>query len=444
MDYLKDTIVAPSTPLVSSAIGVIRLTGPDSLKISNRIFSKTKAPVKSLVYGDFLVNNEKIDTGYRVFLKAPNTYTGEDTVEFYLHGSPIILEKITKGCIDAGARYAEAGEFTKRSYLNGKLDLLQAEAVCNLINSDSEAALNFANDQLSGKFSKIVEDLGEPLKNILAEIEANIDFPEEDIPEETKNNFIKKLNSTKDTIENILNSYDYGKTIIDGYKVLLCGEPNAGKSSLFNKLLSEDRVIVSNTPGTTRDFIEVSAKFKDFKFIFCDSAGLRDTSDLIESKGIELTYKKIPDSDLICYIHDSTTKLNLDILNKIKKLNNNILIINNKIDIGSLDKFENFDSINISCTTNSNIDSLKDVLTQKQINNKQKFSAIISNQRQKYSFEKAFENISLAINNLTENKDLEIISIDVRSSLSELKSLIGDITTENILGRIFSKFCIGK
>ena len=458
--HTDSTIVAIATAPIASGVIIIRVSGPLAKDVITKIFFSKKSVLENpreMIYGQIIDYRtlEILDNSLVCFFKAPNSFTGEDLLELHIHGSPILAKKIIDLIASLGVSFAQAGEFSQRAFLNGKIDLIQAEAIGELISATSEKSLKVANDHLQGKLSSIVSKFGDPLKDFLAEIEANIDFPEEDISPETIEAIKRKMQTVLDELNLILSTFDYGKIIKEGFKVLICGKPNAGKSSLLNKLLGTNRAIVTNIKGTTRDLIEEAALIDGYKFIFCDSAGITETNDEVEKIGIELAIEKLAWADLVLLVIDASDTDNFEHLFQfLKKKNNNIWLIVNKIDlnkdaIGKIfcDQQTCSRNIYISASKDQGIDNLQNALVEEVLSllhETNEASVIVTNERQKLCLSQASINLEETLRVMNEALPLEIISIELRNTLNSLEELIGKTYTEDILGRIFSKFCIGK
>lgn len=452
------TIAALATSPTPAGIAVVRLSGEEALSITERVFSaaaKLRKTPRSMVLG--LVRDPKsestIDKCLAVSMPGPKSYTGEDTVEFHLHGSPIIARQFLRVLFQEGATSAEAGEFTKRAVLNNKLDLVQAEAVGDLIAATSERAVSIAQEQLEGRMSSALENVGEPLRDSLAELEASIDFPEEDIEPDSVARIANAIKKATTHIERLIKTYEYGQVLKDGYRVLLCGEPNVGKSSLLNRLLGTERAIVSDISGTTRDLIEEQATINGHTFLFCDSAGLTESEDTIEKIGIELALDRLGWADLVLYVVDAQRLENVQsVFQTISAKAKKVWIVVNKMDLVDLKTSEislpDETATHFASTISSaGLDSLKDALSE-EINSCRELggdsSLIVTSERQRSLLEKSLSGLTQAHLGLTERVPPEIAAADLRSALSSLDEIVGKTYTEDILGRIFSKFCIGK
>jgi tRNA modification GTPase len=445
----KDTIVANATPLIPSAISIVRISGDKALEIGKKIFSLPEKITPRKVYFGKIFNHkgEIIDEGLFVYFQKPKSFTGEDLVEIYPHGSVPVVKSILEACFMYGARLARPGEFTERAFLNGKIDLLQAEAIADLINAKSERAAKIAVSILEGKLSKQINTLREKLINVISLIEAEINFPE-DVEEIDSSLIISQLEKVKSQIDKLLASYKKGNLIKEGIKLAIVGRPNVGKSSLFNALVGYERAIVSEIQGTTRDFIEESLKIKDIPVILLDTAGLRDTEDKIEKIGIEKAQEKINEADIILFVIDASsgfTEEDKKIYDKIKDKPH--IIVVNKSDLNNkpIDFFEKYDNIvYTSAINNQGIKELEEkIITSLGIIEKE--DDLFINLRQSTLLKQAkekIEEIENHINYLINNK--EILMIYIQEALNYLDEVVGAISTEDVLDNIFSKFCIGK
>ncbi len=454
---MESTIAALATAPAPAGLAVIRISGGDAASLLSQCFKAKRNPVehpREMVYGTLFnpENGQALDSCLAVFMKGPKSFTGEDLVELHLHGSPLLARRALAVLYKLGAVPAKGGEFTKRAFLNGKLDLLQAEAVADIINASGERAQRLAKEQLDGRFSKAVEDIAEPLRDILAELEAQIDFPEEEVPAAVFNDILIKVDSVKEQISKLLNSYHFGKQLKEGLRVLLWGRPNAGKSSLLNLLLNEDRAIVTNIPGTTRDTLEEAGNIDGYSFVFCDSAGVQETSDTVEQIGVKRALEKLSWADLVLFIIDAADKTDSykELLQKLPS-DKKAWIIINKIDLDNSSRIKN-DLINhtlfeISAKTEAGIPELKKALVNEIAEDKtdlSEASIAITEERHKLCLENAMQALNETKSSIKYTLPLEITCASLRIALSALEELVGVTSTEDILGRIFSKFCIGK
>ena len=455
------TIVALATPAQPSALAVIRVSGPRTRLALKSLFKSHKDPTTNprlVVYGqiiDFESKNE-IDNALCFFMPGPHSFTGEDVGEFQFHGSPILVQKVLRSLYSFGLNPAEPGEFTKRAFLNKKLDLAQAEAIADLIGASSEEALRIAGEQLSGKLSSALEKIGEPLRNALAELEAGIDFVEEDISPASLNHIKSSVDHALHDIESLLGSYEYGSVLREGFRVLLCGPPNVGKSSILNVLLNRERAIVTNISGTTRDLIEEEALLKGFRFVFCDSAGIRETEDPVESIGIDRTRSRLEWADLVLLIADATDESRAweQVRDEIKGQAKKIWMIVNKIDLNpqafgtiycDLQTCEQ--NVYLSAKTRQGIEGLIDALCQEVTNRlavSPERSIVVVNERHRLCLSNARDSLRQFEESYINKAPAEVLAVDIRSALHALDEIVGRTYTEDILGRIFSRFCIGK
>lgn len=455
------TIAALATAPTSSALAVIRVSGPESGRAIKALFRSKKDPVTTprlIVYGEIIDYETKksIDKSLCFYMPGPNSFTGEDTVEFQFHGSPLLIQKVLRSLYSFGITPAEPGEFTKRAFINGKLDLIQAEAISDLIHATSEKALQAAGEQLDGRLSDAIEEIGEPLRNILAEIEASIDFSDEDIAPQAISSLITSAQSAYQSIEKLLATYEYGSILRDGFRILLCGKPNVGKSSIFNTLVGRERAIVTEVSGTTRDLIEEEVTLGGYRFVFCDSAGVRETDDTVEKIGVALTRERMQWADLILLVADATEDNShwQEIKNEVSQSGKKIWMVVNKIDknpsaIGNMycDSTICEQNFYVSAKTKSGIEALKENFIQ-EVSQRLLLTAesnlIVTNERHRHCLMKTLKLLKNVLANSKNQLPPEIISLDLRAALEALNEIIGKTYTEDILGRIFSRFCIGK
>ena len=463
-DFLNnDTICAVATPPGSGAIAIIRISGNKSLNVLFEIFrpvnvNVTKDNIKShhQYFGKIYDGKNEIDEVLATYFKAPHSYTGEDAVEISCHGSVFIQQKIIEILINKNIRLADAGEFTKRAFLNGKMDLSQAEAVADLIASQSKMAHKIALNQMRGDFSHKIEELREKLLKFSSLIELELDFSDEDVEFADRQELFLLIDELKTEIKILLDSFKYGNVIKHGIPVTIIGKPNTGKSTLLNTLLNEEKAIVSDIPGTTRDSIEDTIVIEGYTFRFIDTAGLRKSDDTIENIGIERTYEKINQADIILYVCD-ISKMDKNAMEEviaefktfIENENKTFIMVANKID-----KLENIpphlkeilelDTLFVSAKQKENIHLLAETLVDKVKEKHLGNDIIITNSRHYESLKAALEAIYNVKNGLQNNIPTDLVAIDLRQALHHLGTVTGEITTNDILGSIFSKFCIGK
>ncbi|MEZ0343447.1 MAG: tRNA uridine-5-carboxymethylaminomethyl(34) synthesis GTPase MnmE [Caldimicrobium sp.] len=459
--YFEDTIAAIATPPGRGAIGVIKISGENSLEILKKIFKpvKTRSHFEShRFYYGFIVDpetGERIDEVLVVYMKKPYSYTREDVVEIHAHSGYVNLRKILELVLREGARPAQPGEFTLRAFLNGRIDLAQAEAIEEIISARSEKALKLAISSLSGKLSEKVNTLREKLLLALAQVESAIDFPEEDIEIMNPPEIIELIErEIIPEIDHLIKSYEEGKIYREGINLVISGKPNVGKSSLMNALLKEERAIVTPIPGTTRDFLEEEAYLKGLPVKLIDTAGLRETEDPVEKIGVERAFQKLKEADLVLFLIDVTEPLNEEVLNLYEKVKEYPhLTVLNKIDISPnyLEEWRRLfkdkeEIIEISVKEEINLDLLSQKIYEKIISEKStSIPEVVPNLRQKAALEKAKRHLEDAIKELKKSEPLpELLSIELRAAISSLSEIIGEVTTEDLLSEIFSRFCIGK
>lgn len=445
-----DTITALATPAGVGAISIIRVSGPESFKSVDSIFKGgvkvSEAHSHTIHYGKINSNNETIDDVLVSVFHKPNSYTGEDSVEISTHGSPLIVEKIISALMRQNVRMAEPGEFTKRAFLNGRIDLAQAEAVIDVINSRTEASLRGARNQLDGLLSKKVDSLRELLINTSSLIELELDFAEEDLEFMSLQQIVKNIDEIIVEITKLLATYSFGKVIRDGVNVALVGKPNVGKSSLLNYLVKESRAIVSEIPGTTRDVIKEEISVDGILFKIFDTAGIRFTEDEIEKEGVIRSRDSVKNADIVVFINDATAGFGDDLYKELSELSKEerILTIANKIDLETKIDFET--DVKISALTGEGIESLFSKMKEKAIGSKSysEKTAVVSNIRHFHALEKAKEFLENAKQSIENKMTGEFIAVDLRNAESSLGEIIGKVTTDDILNNIFAKFCIGK
>jgi len=447
----EDTIVAIATPSGTGAISIIRISGPDSIEVVNSVFDGKKslqeAASHTIHYGKIAdIFKKPIDDVLVSIFRTPNSYTGEDSVEISTHGSPLISKKIIETLVEKGLRLAEPGEFTKRAYLNNKIDLTQAEAVLDVINSRTEASLLGARNQLDGMLSGKINELRKMLLDTASFVELELDFTEEDIKLIENTEIISRIKSIVDEIDKLLSTYSFGKVLKDGVNVALVGKPNVGKSSLLNYILKESRAIVSPIPGTTRDVIREEVSIDGILFRLYDTAGIRSSRNEIEKEGVVRSKNALKDADIVVLIEDVFQNGSDQLLDEISSLTKaeRVLKVVNKIDL-QMNSLKSAD-VFISALTGEGIDSLFSKLKEKVFGNSvyTEKSAIISNLRHYQCLKRSRESLIKALKGSEENLSGEYIASDIRNATIAMSEIIGEVTSEDVLNNIFSKFCIGK
>ncbi len=447
---MEDTIAAISTSSGAGAISIIRISGPESINIINKIFSHdlTNAKSHTIHYGHIISNNEIIDEVLVSIMRSPKTFTTEDTIEINCHGGYATTNKVLELVLKNGARLAEPGEFTKRAFLNGRIDLLEAESVMDLIDSKTEASRKLSISGLTGNISNKIESLREELIKIISNIEVNIDYPEyEDINVVTNEEILPKVKELKEKIETILSDSDTGKIINNGIDVGIIGKPNVGKSSLLNTLLGEDKAIVTDIEGTTRDIVTGSITLDGILLNFIDTAGIRETNDLVESLGIEKSKDIISKCDLvILLLYNSKELSNEDkyLIDLIKDKKH--IIIVNKTDLPTKLNKDNLDTIEISIKENIGIDKLKNKIKELFHLEEIKTSDMtyLSSARSIALLTEAKNKLEEVLNNIELDTPVDIIEIDLKECWNLLGEIIGKTYTDELLDELFQRFCLGK
>lgn len=446
-----DTIVALATPPGISGLAVVRVSGPQALEIVQQHFrgksNLTEVPSHTIHYGKFVDNERVIDTVTTSVFRNPKSYTGEDVVEISCHGGFVIYEEIINSLLKSGCRLAKPGEFTKRAFLNGKMDLLQAEAVADLIHSTSIISEQVSTRQLLGNFTKRIQEFKSQLIKIAGLLELELDFSEEDIDLVSKSDIRKMITDLMDFNQEIIDSFNSSQILHNGFAIAIVGFPNSGKSTLFNKLLDKERAIVSPIPGTTRDYLEEFRYYDGIPVRLYDTAGIRDTSDLVEIEGIKLVDSILKQSNMVLVLNDSALSIsasdNLLSEIKIKYPNKVYYLVQNKIDKSNISQRFDYEIL-ISAKFDKNIDLLKNIISQNAKKSISRINDVLINERQ-YNL---LKQINLDLNNakisIDENQPNELISIDIRNAIKKIGELTGEIYNEDILNQIFSTFCIGK
>lgn len=455
-----DTIAAIGTALSNSGISIIRISGKDSLNIIRKIFvSNSKIMPNNIIYGKIVENGKVVDTVLVSYFKNPKSYTGEDVCEINCHGGVQITREILQLVLANGARLAEPGEFSKRAFLNGKMDLTKAEAVINLINSKNTTQARIAANNLEGDLYKKIKEVREELIELMAHIEVSVDYPEYDYDEVENDNVISLLNKKIIEINNILSTYEQGKYIKDGVNVVILGKPNVGKSSLLNTLSRSQKAIVTEIPGTTRDVIEERINIGNIILNLSDTAGIRKTDDFVEKIGVKRSIEKIDEADLVIYLLNVESDIDdedKEILSKIQNKGIKLITVINKIDKGQklkfdsiLDKLKRFgvnEVIKMSVLNNEGIDELKNKIEEIFNTNDLDFenALIITNERHRDLLNKSKEYLEIAKKEIEDNEPIDIVSIVIKNATKSLGEIIGADVNQDIVNKIFEKFCLGK
>lgn len=453
-----DTIAAISTPHGEGGIGIVRLSGDESLNILEKIFKpKSNKDIKDIKsytinYGHIFDGEILVDEVLVSIMKAPNTYTREDIVEINCHGGYLVTERVLELVLKNGAKIAEPGEFTRRAFLNGRLDLTQAEAVIDLIHGKTEKSISLSLNNLRGDLKEQIHYLKKILLDVAAHVNVVLDYPEEGVDEPIPDHLIRELHNVKDTITKLVESYDKGKMIKEGIKTAIVGKPNVGKSSLLNSILREERAIVTSIAGTTRDTIEEIINIKGIPLIMVDTAGIRETCDEVENIGVQKSKKVLKEADLVLFVMDSSRELSdedkeiydniqsekvIGILNKID--------MEKKLDVSNLSKVKKW--IEISALENIGIDNLENEIYKFIISENIEDSSeklIITNIRHKSALEKTKKAIENIFETIDMGYPMDLIAVDLNDALDSLSEVTGEISSEDLLDHIFSNFCVGK
>ncbi|MEX1238412.1 MAG: tRNA uridine-5-carboxymethylaminomethyl(34) synthesis GTPase MnmE [Cyclobacteriaceae bacterium] len=450
----EDTIVALSTAPGISAIAVIRLSGKDCFSIVQKCFKGAQLaekPSHTVHFGTIWNKEKLLDEVLVTIFKTPHSFTKEDSVEISCHGSPVVVKDILKVLLEHGARLAEAGEFTKRAFLNGRFDLAQAEAVADLINAETDNARQAAINQMRGGFSKEINHLREELIHFASLIELELDFGEEDVEFAKREDLRHLILKIQGYLKSLMDSFDQGNVIKNGVPTVIAGKPNAGKSTLLNILLNEERAIVSEIPGTTRDAIEDEMILGGINFRFIDTAGLRETEDIIEAMGVERARERMKKASLIIYLFDlaQTTIGEIDKEEThLQNLGVPYIKVGNKLDKADKDiisKLSNRDFIFISASDKTNIQDLKErILSHFKVRAVKTGDVMVTNLRHYHSLEQTYDSLQRVLEGMAQGVTGDFLAMDIRQALHFLGEITGTITTEDLLGNIFGKFCIGK
>ena len=449
---MNDTIAAISTTMGVGAISIIRVSGEDSINIVSKIFKGkdlNKVESHTINYGYIIENDNIVDEVLVSIMKAPRTFTKEDIVEINTHGGIAITNKVLELLLLNGCRLAEPGEFTKRAFLNGRIDLIEAEGVMDLINSKTEKSRKLAINQVNGEVSKLIKNLRQKVIEILANIEVNIDYPEyEDIEEMTNSMILENIDSIEKEIKNILNRSEDSKIIKDGIKTIIIGSPNVGKSSILNRLLNEEKAIVTDIAGTTRDIVEGSIQIDGIVLNMIDTAGIRKTNDIVESIGVKKSLDLINEADLILYVlnnNEVLTKEEKEILDRIKN-KNNIVIVNkidleNKLNLNELDSYIEM-SVKDDIGINELRNKIKEMFNLEQI--EQNDYTYLSSARSISLLKKSLESLNAVRVGIENNIPVDMVEIDLKQMWSTLGEIIGETYSDELIDQLFSQFCLGK
>ena len=443
----NETIVGISTPLSSGAISIVRMSGEKAIEIADKVFKSSKNLTPSsftprmLTLGTFFANNFN-EQALCVVFKAPSSYTGENMVEFQCHGGVLITKGILSTLIENGARLATAGEFTKRAFLNGKMALSDAEGMMDMINAQSEAEIRAGYNLLTGQLSKTASKTQKELIDLLSEIEVSFDYPEEDIEYTTKNKVKTKLEELTSSINNVLKNSQNSKIIKEGVNVVILGKPNVGKSSLLNALLKDEKAIVTEVAGTTRDIIEGSFSINGLRFNLYDTAGIHETTDKVEKIGVDKAKNAISSADIVLFVKDSELTQEDKEINELLKGKEHLTIINKADKTGNYSS--NDSTIRLSALKKQNIELLTNKLYEIATKNMaSQGGLILANERHIDALSRAYGHLKDALKAL-DNYSLDVVSIDINLAYRALGEITGTTTNEEILDAIFSKFCLGK
>ena len=454
---LFDTIAAISTPRGEGGIGIIRISGDKSFEILDKIFN-TKNPNRDLGfykfnYGFIHDNGKIVDEVMAVRMKAPKTYTCEDVVEINFHGGHLISEKVLELVLKNGARHAEQGEFTKRAFMNGRIDLSQAEAVMDIIQGKTEKSISLSLEQLRGDLRDKIGSFKKALLDVTAHVNVVLDYPEEGIDDPLPSNLRENLENVYAEADRLISSYDKGKKIKEGIKTVIAGKPNVGKSTLLNSLLKEERAIVTHIPGTTRDVIEEIINIKGIPLVLTDTAGIRKTEDIVENIGVEKSKKFIENADLVLLVLDASRELeseDREVIQEIQNNNKKTIVLLNKIDLErkiELDEFGLENILEISAKDNIGIEDMEERIYSYIVEEKVEDSSeklIITNIRHKTALEKTKDAIRNIFETIDAGMPMDLISVDLKEALDSLSEITGEISSEDILDHVFGNFCVGK
>jgi len=452
----KEPITAIATPIGEGGIAVVRVSGKNVIQIVNEAFQGadlTKQDSHTVHYGKLMDKNDHVvDEVLVTLFHSPKSYTGEESVEISCHGGVLVTQDVLETVLSLGIRSAEPGEFTQRAFLNGKMELSQAEAVADLIHAKSQKAIDAAQQQLEGRLGEHIKQFRQQIIDATAMVELELDFVEEDVEFANKDELERLLKDLDAEIEKLLATYETGRLVKHGVRTVFIGLPNVGKSTLLNTLVGKDRAIVTDIAGTTRDTIDVDWSYDGIRFKLTDTAGLRKTEDLIEAEGVKRSQKAFEEADLVVYLKDLSRPITADEGKDITKFQKNagdtpFVLIGTKNDIALDVEDERLDyDLKISALEGEKIEALKKLMKQRALENKHydSSSLLVTSSRHRDALEKAQEHVHSALQALDQGLTGDFLSIDLRSALKDLGTITGEITTEDILDSIFSRFCIGK
>lgn len=455
---MEDTIAAIATAYGEGGIGIIRISGPDTLEILKKVFAPRgkKIENRKMTYGHIVdsENGQTIDEVLSVFMESPHTYTKEDVAEINCHGSMVSLRKTLELTLKNGARLAEPGEFTKRAFLNGRLDLSQAEAVIDLVKAKTDKSFDVAMEQLEGSLSSEIKKIRAKMMDLLVNVTVNIDYPDEDIEELTYAKMGEDISQLVDMIETLLDTADSGRIIREGLKVAIIGKPNVGKSSLMNQLLKESRAIVTDIPGTTRDTIEEVMSIKNIPVLITDTAGIRETEDQIERMGIEKSKKSFNEADLIIFVMDTSREISSEDEEIMEYIGSRrCIVMRNKIDLGISWEKEEIQKklphsvvLETSMMERIGVEQIEEEILNMVYSGKaqQNESLFVTNARHKDLLEKAKSSLKDAADMTAMGEAMDFIEVDIKNSYDFLGEIIGETFSDDIINEVFSRFCLGK
>ena len=453
-----DTIAAIATPLGQGGLAIIRLSGERAVPVGDAVFHPPSGNAETLAnanshtihYGHIVRDGQRIDEVMVSVMRAPATFTREDIVEINCHGGMQSTKAVLDTVLGAGARLALPGEFTKRAFLHGRIDLTQAEAVADLIHARTDLALNAANEQLAGKLSQRINQLRDDTMHVLAHVEAHIDFPDEDIQPDTMDDLIQRLESAEAFIDKLLATANEGQLIRRGIRVAIVGRPNAGKSSLLNQLLGHERAIVSDIAGTTRDTISEEAQIRGIPVVFVDTAGLQETDDVVEQEGVRRSRASLGQADIVLHVLDASEPLTPDDQERLAELADlNCIVVLNKNDLpaqlGKADMHGN-QAIPVSCVSGVGVEALKDAIRASVWDGKitSEMLEVMVNSRHQEALNRAKTSLQASLGQVRSGAVLDLAAVDLRIATNAIGEIVGKTTTEDLLDSIFSTFCIGK